>query len=739
MVQTRRNSFSVPSLPPLGRAANSNAKKKTNAKGTAAVVSLVPRHFLRDVNLDHCSDMLSIPDPPSPPALPQTKRNNPRRRQSSPMLRPLFRDVTNEELLLSSSPRKRSRKSLCHVPSPSINDESDGESLNEATKSSSAVEEIVVGSEENVLKFDTSMGSIICFDDDDDDDDDDDGMAVSSSKRQKRRETMALLPKTLTPLHQEDYSGEEEPLEGRGAQTKEETQTFADTPTYNVAAFELKDQNDDDDNALTLTRPSERQSMVLPSDDVVSFQNEVANQVFGLEATKTVDLSPEEMDLTDDDDDVWTPRQRPTKRQSMVLPSDVALLEGFETTHEYFQDYQNDTLIGVVPKENSVMYQKMPAKHSPTQAESRVQDIEMLEAAVVATPVLSAKEARAGPLDGNKTELIRSLVREYCALPISGRQSSKQAEEIERLTSYSLIPPAARQRKETRNNGVDLNWSGSPTTGYLMPKRELMLTLGALMELIEERKVLDTKKMEAQTQCRVHRSRSGKFRYFHIFTNGKVSPATYEQRYLAALERSKAESQKHIQDWIKRIEGRPCQPLWTGDDTKVMNLKNNDSTVIDCEPYRGIQENDEHNTKTLPPTKDVAEHSPHSFGSVDIIVTDSSLEPSASTLDKDKDDPLSAVVEKVGGYAQGNDTDSRMELVDASSSSPTDSLLQETELQGDDDDLTDLLLPLPSRDEASTDPAIAAAEATLWAAIDSALETYSRQVIAIRKTRMGSL
>jgi hypothetical protein len=359
----------------------------------------------------------------------------------------------------------------------------------------------------------------------------------------------------------------------------------------------------------------------------------------------------------------------------------------------------------------------MPAKQSSTQEESRVRNIEVLEADEVATPASPMKEARAGPKDGNETEYIRNLVREYCALPISERHSSKHAEEIERLTSYSLVPPAARQRNKTRN-GVDLNWSGSPTARDLMPKRELLLTLGSLMELIEERKVQDTKKMEAHTQCRFQRSRSGKYRYFHIFTNGKISPATYEQRYLATLERSKAESQKHIQDWIKRVEGLspPLIKLKTG-------------TVIDSEPYHGMQENAEQCATT--PTKDGIDQSPHSFGSVD-IVTDSSVEPS-STLDTS--DSSSVVVEKVGGYAQANDTDNTMELVDASSSSPTDSLLLETESQGDEDS-PDLLLPLPSRDEASADPAIAAAEATLWAAIDAALETYSRQVIAIRKARM---
>jgi hypothetical protein len=47
------------------------------------------------------------------------------------------------------------------------------------------------------------------------------------------------------------------------------------------------------------------------------------------------------------------------------------------------------------------------------------------------------------------------------------------------------------------------------------------------------------------------------------------------------------------------------------------------------------------------------------------------------------------------------------------------------------------LLPLPSRDEASSDPEIAEAERELWDKIDAALEEYSHKVLMIQENRRG--
>lgn len=47
------------------------------------------------------------------------------------------------------------------------------------------------------------------------------------------------------------------------------------------------------------------------------------------------------------------------------------------------------------------------------------------------------------------------------------------------------------------------------------------------------------------------------------------------------------------------------------------------------------------------------------------------------------------------------------------------------------------LLPLPSRDESSSDPEVAKAERELWDKIDAALEEYSNKVLLIQERRRG--
>jgi hypothetical protein len=663
-------------------------------------------------------------------------------------------NITNEDTT-QVSPRKRFRKTICHVPSHASNEE---EEEPPATESSNETME----SEGKELPT-SSVGGVIYFDDDDDVD----VAAVSASKRQKRRESI-IFPNTIAPLHQEEDSAQD------GGGMQEETQSG---PTND---FELElDQGDHDDDPVISTRKrlSKRQSMLLPS-DVALFQKEVATQVFGHQETD-LPLDPQEMDLSEEE--TTTPRL--AKRQSMVLPS--ILLQDDET-REYFQELTSHPQEANVAEENVVTEQnnndeskpprgKMPAIQSLEQQQGRLHNNVGIEAAAVATHASFADECTTNPTEGNETEYIRSLVREYCALSPSERVLSKQAEEIERLTSYSLVPPAAKQH---RARSVDLNWSGSPTEApkahvAQMPKRELLLKLGALVELIDERKVQDQQHMEAHTECRFQRSRSGKYRYFHTLTNDKVSPAMYEERYLAVLRQTKSKSQEHIQDWIQSLEDSSRS---VGEH--VMKT----GTVVDCELPCGVEEKDEQSLKASPPAKSQVEQSVLSFGSVD-RTTDCSSEPldtsdssnvvleqffandmelvdvSSSSLtdslletetrapenDNQQGLPLashhqdseptssletgdSSNLPMEQGSTQAND----MELVDASSSSPTDSLLG---MHASERDNQKELLPLPDRDEASGDPAIAAAEATLWAAIDAALETYSRQMIRIREAR----
>jgi len=250
MVKNRRNSFSVPSLPPLGSSSNPITKKTNDRRPP-----LPPGHFLRDVNLD--GNLLDIPDPPSPP-----KRSA--RRQSSPLLLPRpLRDVTNadsdteQSQSVATTAGKRSRKSLCHVPSP-VAETDETESVNSHSKASPVKNASKSDKKEQVTTPATSssLESVICFDDED--------IVVSSSKRQKRRESM-ILPSDMTPLPMEEVS--------------DDSLNDADSKDMNAGtALELED--DDNNVVMSSKRPSKRLSIILPS-DIASFQEEVASKVFG--------------------------------------------------------------------------------------------------------------------------------------------------------------------------------------------------------------------------------------------------------------------------------------------------------------------------------------------------------------------------------------------------------------------------------------------------------------------------
>jgi hypothetical protein len=101
---------SIPPLPP--------SRKKEPKPNVPTPVKPEPetaQHFLQGIQLETCHDLLSIPDPPSPSSC-----SKPSRRRLSTPAQP-FRDRSNEAGLQEASDKrmtKRSRKSLCHIPSP---------------------------------------------------------------------------------------------------------------------------------------------------------------------------------------------------------------------------------------------------------------------------------------------------------------------------------------------------------------------------------------------------------------------------------------------------------------------------------------------------------------------------------------------------------------------------------------------------------------------------------------------
>lgn len=140
-------------------------------------------HFLSEFNVDACFDFRAIPDPPTPeprnrrrlstsvlPSMPQSHSESPNKSSRGVTL------ASDENLLRGSS--KRSRKSLCHVPSPVVRSTSICTEQRDDPSLSSSPPPVAP----------KTLHVNICVDDDDDDDAD----AATSVKRRKKRQSMEL-------------------------------------------------------------------------------------------------------------------------------------------------------------------------------------------------------------------------------------------------------------------------------------------------------------------------------------------------------------------------------------------------------------------------------------------------------------------------------------------------------------------------------------------------------------------
>ncbi|KAL3942448.1 MAG: hypothetical protein SGBAC_003371 [Bacillariaceae sp.] len=164
-------------------------------------------HFLDGFNVDDCLDVRAIPDPPTP----QPRK----RRMSIPVNLRSLEDVTNNPAAKQGSNRKdgstdkkrKARKSLCHVPSPSFLQQQnpvipplvplhldDGQTDSGEAHS----QEMVMVNQPPV-----AAQTPICFDDDGEDNDDTlhrrNSSSRNSSRRRKKRQSMVIPTDLIIP------------------------------------------------------------------------------------------------------------------------------------------------------------------------------------------------------------------------------------------------------------------------------------------------------------------------------------------------------------------------------------------------------------------------------------------------------------------------------------------------------------------------------------------------------------
>ena len=446
---------------------------------------------------------------------------------------------------------------------------------------------------------------------------------------------------------------------------------------------------------------------------------------------------------------------RSKKRQSVFLPSDFMHLSsasgrqsGVDTSKE-----DNDTA--------GFYSDLLSYKASATSTASADSSMSLCSNASIGSNadadgdklIAVAEQPSAPREDPNTSNLLLQAVREICSLPESKRYDSDQAGVIELLGGYPYIPPAEKERARVRRSrnedgnkmragekgdGDDLNWTFSPSTpgpkpaddppmspvdpiaATLEKRRELILTLGPVVERMEAKRKEDTEAARQATGCRVSRTKKGRYKYYDLGTEEEVSPEEYKRRYFAMI-RGKCEG-----DQDQSIDTAP--PPEAEEENANVVKETNPGDTRDLQEEDPDQESSTHDMSIDEDGDDMDISLMSMQGVEDVVSKDAvagdmgngsvnendslNIESNASSTEMHRDEEVEAEEEKIASPAPG-----KPNTPPPSSSS------------------TDFILPLPDRGDPDTDPQIAAAERRLWSDIDAALARYSRDVISIRAAR----
>lgn len=297
------------------------------------------------------------------------------------------------------------------------------------------------------------------------------------------------------------------------------------------------------------------------------------------------------------------------------------------------------------------------------------------------------------------------------------------------LTGYEIVPPL-------------LSIEEKPSTIVTVDaKADLWTRVGPDLKKLDRDKIDIAKAVAQITSCRVEKANGGRMRYVLMDNNRKISPSDYEQRYMSMLDDINL-IQSEV--WSMYFTQLKCQFVdqVTGSETVTTNgggaiglvekfeqlkqhgreLKLPSCVIHDDTPSNAVMKTTEEtfvidNEAIASPSVDSLD-SIHSGCRNDRFHTTSDYE-TLRMIGGDGCAPLSeAAVSSLHTHydSSSNHGDAKSDIIG------------ETNTSGP-------LLPIPSRHDSSSDPDIAQAEAKLWKAIDDALKTYSREVLAITAAR----
>ena len=470
----------------------------------------------------------------------------------------------------------------------------------------------------------------------------------------------------------------------------------------------------------------------------------------GKEENNDVEVKPKTLRIELCHDEI-SPKRRKKSRQSMVIPINLPLQEDVNV-NAACDDRSCPAAAAAIP----VL--------KPSRGDNSSSSMMMNN-----SPLKMKKKEKIFPGDLKSMQELRNLVRGYCAISSEAeRGTSEEAKSILEITGYELPKKIMTVTRNSNNN----------SRAVLSNRRLVIQKIAPVLTQMEKRRERDTKQWETDTNCRVTKStKSGRYRYYDIDSNQKISSHEYKQRYIAVIEDGRPQRMARAEAWISRLDDNVEAPtedvtmhVTTTTTTTTLNrndhlsenfLASEEPIVIDIDHHQEqntIEKNAmEQKEAFSPPNNDSILVRVESTGSMGIGATDCmDICDMSTSLDYGEQSSsismmtnnchltttaMSTGMNEIAEISAASSEDVDENQLESRTPSPTNPDEIETGKVYTADDVSNPPpLSLPSRDKESIDPDIAQAERRLWDRIDLALHEYSEEIMMIseeKKKRMA--
>jgi len=336
--------------------------------------------------------------------------------------------------------------------------------------------------------------------------------------------------------------------------------------------------------------------------------------------------------------------------------------------------------------------------------------------------------------------LVRKSVREFCSIPITKRYSSPLALFFEDSFQYPVLTASdkiklEKIKKELKSENClasrEQIYDEFEAQDFLVDndmKRDIILRIGPSIEKLEVYKKREVKAVEIETGCKVEKIQGGKYMYVSFATGKKVALEKYEELYIDMIRKKRCKMRrKMIGDQFKStgkgvdIDGLQSQFIKVKNISKSNAWKKFQCTALIEESEDKSPIDNQHVGTRLKEVSDARES--------DVETAIISL-PSAQQISKGGKNSTNSLNKITACRESQVKGQNRKHVLDSGQRS--DKELSQRIIKYSDDKKS---ISMPSREDKSSDPKIAAAQMKLFSTIDNALETYAKEVIEINIKR----